>query len=78
MSLESAQVKVAGINKERRNFLWKMFHVHHDDPSTFDLMINTDRLEDYHAVADLILTAMAAMGFELPELHGEKGDASGC
>lgn len=78
MSLESAQVKVAGINKERRNFLWKMFHVHHDDPSTYDLMINTDRLDDYPAVAELIVTAMATMDFDLPEAHGEQGDASGC
>jgi len=67
MSREGAQAKVAAINKERSTFLWKMFHVRHNDPSTFDLMINTDKLEDYGAIADMIVRAMASMGFDVPD-----------
>ena len=68
MSLESARVKIATINKERSEFLWKMFHVRHNDPSTFDVIINTDKFDNYESIANLLYLAMGQMGFGVPQL----------
>lgn len=70
MSLESARLKVDNINSERRTFLWKMFHVQHNDPSTYDMVINTDHIEDHETISEIILLAMSAMGFDIPEPAG--------
>lgn len=67
MSIESARVKVARINKERSHFLWKMFHVRHNDPSTFDVIINTDKFDDYESIAGVLTMAMVYMGFDVPD-----------
>jgi len=72
MSFESAQVKVASINQERIEFLREMFGVRlNENPSDFDLIINTDRFDNIDVSAEIILMAMVSMGFELPEQSDE-------
>jgi cytidylate kinase len=71
MGIDSARVKVASINKERGEFLWNMFHERANDPSLFDLIINTDKFDSTRAAADLIMVAMLSMGFDVPEKVGE-------
>lgn len=75
MAIESARVKAARINQERSHFLWKMFRVRHNDPSTFDVVINTDKFDDFESIAELIMMAMVRMGFDVPERVQESGDA---
>lgn len=67
MNIDSARVKVASINKERGEFLWNMFHERANDPSLFDLVINTDKFDSTRAAADLIMVAMLSMGFDVPQ-----------
>lgn len=66
MSIESARLKVAAVNKERAEFLWKMFRERHNNPANFDLIINTDRLDSIEAASQLVLLAMTSMGFDIP------------
>ena len=43
-----------------------MFHRRLNDPTLFDLIVNTDRFPDFPAVAELILEAMRQVGFRVP------------
>lgn len=45
------------INRERTQFLWETFRVRLNDPSHFDLVINTDRFPDLDAVAQVVIEA---------------------
>lgn len=67
ISVEAAREQIAEVNSEHAGFLSEMFHENPDDPSLYDLVINTDRIQDLDAATDLILLAMMSMGFPVPE-----------
>ncbi len=59
---EQAREEVERVNKERGEFLWQMFHRRLNDPTLFDIVINTDNFPTLEAVTDLILVAMQQAG----------------
>ncbi|MFA5627274.1 MAG: cytidylate kinase-like family protein [Thiohalomonadaceae bacterium] len=71
-SLNSADArkKISKINLERENYLFNLFGRHLHDASLFDLVINTDRFQDDHAVVELVLHAMRQSGCTVPSQQG--------
>jgi len=67
---EQAREEVERTNKERGEFLWEMFHRRLNDPTLFDLIINTDNFPNLEAVTDLILVAMQQAGLIALRSHG--------
>ena len=66
LALEEARKRVAAANAERHACILTHFHRAISDASTFDLVINTDRLENPAAVVEIILLAMRQAGFDVP------------
>jgi len=58
MLLEEARKEVARVNQERGNFVWEAFNQRLNDPAAFDLTINTDHLNKYEEVAEIIILSM--------------------
>jgi cytidylate kinase len=58
IDLHEAQRRIAHAEVERRAFLGKYFRVHSDDPSSFDLVLNTAAL-DVAACVDVVRSALA-------------------
>lgn len=58
ISLEEAGKEVARVNGGRATFVWDVFKKRLNDPSAFDLTINTDHLSKYEEVAEIIIFAM--------------------
>lgn len=56
--------KVQAINHERGEFLWETFRQRLNEPTLFDLVINTDRVADSEAVVDIILRTMQHIGYQ--------------
>ena len=67
ISLADARRKVKQANKERGEFVWRMFHSRLNDPTNFDLVVNTDHFAHYEQVLDIILYAIGAMKFDRPQ-----------
>jgi cytidylate kinase len=63
-SLDDATRKVRESNKKRGKFVWDMFHRRLNDPTNFDLVINTDKFAGIDPAVDIILTAMNAAGLD--------------
>lgn len=70
ISLDEARAKARLVNAERNDYLFNMFKRHLHDASLFDLVINTDKFPDMHAVAELILSAMVQAGHAVPPQQG--------
>lgn len=66
ISLEDAESKVRDSNKKRGKFVWDMFHRRLNDPTNFDLVINTDKFTSVGPAVDIILKAMEAAGLTRP------------
>lgn len=68
----AALARVRQTNKERDEFTYKLVRHHLTEAETFDLVLNTDKLDDWDAATELVIAAMGAMGFHLPgkEAHG--------
>ncbi|MFA5531469.1 MAG: cytidylate kinase-like family protein [Thiohalomonadaceae bacterium] len=64
---EAALKRVREVNKERDEFTFKLVHHRLHEADTFDLVLNTDKLDDWDAATDFVLTAMHAMGFHTAE-----------
>lgn len=62
IDLEAATKQVEETNHHRGEFVWHHFKSRLNDPSTFDLVVNTDRLNDWEKVADMILDAGKVFG----------------
>jgi len=58
ISIEEARAKIGSVNRERDDFLWKMFHRRVSDASLFDMIINTDQFQSLESVADILWLAM--------------------
>ena len=70
--LERAEQRVQEINHQRAKFVWDMFKHRLSEGHHFDLVINTDRMDDWEAMADLVLHAMRCAGFAdlIPQSKG--------
>lgn len=63
-SYAEAKRKVQESNKRRGKFIWDLFHSRYNDPTNFDLVINTDYFRKLDDVVELILLAGRARGLE--------------
>lgn len=61
---EEAKEKVKNAKKQRGKFLWKMFGSRLNDPTQFDITINTDRMteNDYEGIVDAIVAMYKVIG----------------
>lgn len=67
IDLQAARARVRQVNKERDDFTYKLVNHHLTEAHTFDLVLNTDKLDDWDAAAEFILSAMRVMGFNIHE-----------
>ncbi len=58
ISREEAHKEVARVNEDRSRFVWDVFKKRLNEPTAFDLAINTDHLSKYEEVAETIIFAM--------------------
>ncbi len=66
IALVDARKRVRERQQERGRFIWRMFRARVNDPTSFDLVINTDHFGDFAHVLDVILLAVHAMGLDTP------------
>ncbi len=66
IELEDAEEAVTTLNEERAKFIRQTFGRDWNDPAWYDMMLNTDRLNQEQCVR-LILRALAEAGIEVPE-----------
>jgi len=60
-SFESELAKVHELNHRRGKFVWEMFNSRLSDASQFDLIVNTDRMEDFEDVVDMLVVMADAV-----------------
>ncbi|MDD5242245.1 MAG: cytidylate kinase-like family protein [Sulfuricella sp.] len=58
ISLEEARNEAIRVDGGRAKFIWDVFKKRINDPTAFDLTINTDHLDKYEEVAEIIIFAM--------------------
>jgi cytidylate kinase len=63
-SYAEAKRKVQESNKRRGKFIWDLFHSRYNDPTNFDVVVNTDYFRRLDDVVELILVAVRARGLE--------------
>lgn len=63
-SYAEAKRKVQELTKKRGKFVWDMFHSRYNDPTNFDLVINTDYFRRLDDVVELVLMAVSARGLD--------------
>jgi cytidylate kinase len=66
LDLDTALKRVEEANHSRGKLVWDHFQVRLNDPRTFDLVINTDRITDHEKVVDM-LTATIDMLAQPPQ-----------
>jgi len=63
LSMTEAKRKCAEVNKARGAFVWNMFNSRLNDPTNYDLTINTDHFAHYEQIVEIIMRAMEMMGY---------------
>lgn len=63
-SYAEAKRKVQDSIKKRGKFIWDMFHSRYNEPTNFDLVINTDYFRRLDDVVELLLMAVRARGLD--------------
>lgn len=63
-SYAEAKRKVQDSNKRRGKFIWDLFHSRYNDPTNFDLVINTDYFRRPDDVVEIIMLAIKARGLD--------------
>jgi cytidylate kinase len=63
-SYAEAKRKVQDSTKNRGKFIWDMFHSRYNEPTNFDLVINTDYFRRLDDVVELVLLAIRARGLD--------------
>ncbi|SDH13416.1 AAA family ATPase [Roseospirillum parvum] len=58
---DAALKQVKDINHNRGKFVWDLFHVRTSEASAFDLVLNTDRLNDWESLVDTLVAATQAI-----------------
>ncbi len=64
ISYTDAKREVQSANKRREKFIWELFHSRYDDPTNFDLVVNTDNFRRDEDVVEIVLAAVRARGFD--------------
>lgn len=62
---EAARRRVQQVNAERDSALYNLFKHHLGEAHLFDLVLNTDKLDDWESATQLVLQAMKHMGFRV-------------
>ena len=62
--LDDAKKRVRESNKKRTAFMREVFNVRVDDPTNYDLTINTDHFSHYSHVVEIIAQGMHSMGMD--------------
>lgn len=65
ISLEQAKKEVQTVNHERGEFLWETFKQRLNDPTLFDLIINTDEFLDNEFIVQMVMNAMSHLGYNV-------------
>ncbi|MGZ9034719.1 MAG: cytidylate kinase-like family protein [Rhodospirillales bacterium] len=76
ISYAEAKRKVQDSNKRRGKFIWDLFHSRYNDPTNFDLIVNTDYFRKLDEVVDIVMLAVKARGLDRRDQH-EAAQASG-
>ncbi len=63
-SYAEAKRKVQESNKRRGKFIWDLFHSRYNDPTNFDLIVNTDYFRKLDDIVELVLMAVRARGLD--------------
>jgi cytidylate kinase len=63
-SYAEAKRKVQESNKRRGKFVWDLFHSRYNDPTNFDLVVNTDYFRKLDDVVEIMLLAVKARGLD--------------
>ncbi|MBF0562356.1 MAG: cytidylate kinase-like family protein [Alphaproteobacteria bacterium] len=61
ISEAAALAKIRNVNSNRGRFVWEMFHVRHNDPTQFDITLNTDRMVDMIPCVEMLMTMARAI-----------------
>lgn len=61
ISPDEARQQIDTINHNRGRFVWELFHARNSDATTFDMVLNTDRIDDPDKAVDSILAAYTAL-----------------
>jgi hypothetical protein len=64
ISMDEARKKVLAVDRERAEYIQKLYETDIDDPTSYDLVLNSDRLNRVELV-ELILHAMQKSGYRL-------------
>ena len=64
-SYAEAKRKVQESNKRRGKFIWDLFHSRYNDPTNFDLIVNTDYFRKLDNVVEIVLMAVQSRGLDL-------------
>jgi cytidylate kinase len=64
ISMDEARQKVLSVDRERAEYIQKLYETDIDDPTSYDLVLNSDRLNRVELV-ELILHAMQKSGYHL-------------
>ena len=52
VEVSEAAARIHQTNEGRARFVWQTFKIRHDDPLTFDAVVNTDRFLDVNVLID--------------------------
>lgn len=61
LTQEQAEKRIADVNHNRGKFVWDMFHARLNEPSYFDITLNTDRLGDVDQAVTMLQAAAKAI-----------------
>lgn len=65
ISVEKAKKEVQTANHERGEFLWETFRQRLNDPTLFDLIINTDEFEDNEFIVEMVMNVLSRLGYKV-------------
>ena len=71
ISYAEAKRKVQDNNKRRGKFIWDLFHSRYNDPTNFDMIVNTDYFRKFDDVVEMVVMAARARGLDR-KLHSSQ------
>jgi cytidylate kinase len=74
ISYAEAKRKVQDNNKRRGKFIWDLFHSRYNDPTNFDMIVNTDYFRKFDDVVEMVVMAARARGLDR-KLHSAQATA---
>jgi len=69
MTYAEAKKEIQASNRRKGKFVWDMFHSRYNDPTNFDLIVNTDYYRRLDDVVEVALQAVRARGFDRHLTH---------